>query len=412
MTDSASAQTELQSSVTDGPNDPLGKLAKCLSGSTTALRDEPESLAAAESIVVILQQKRARLHLDLHHEFHPDLSNENRIAVACCEVVRLIRENTRRSIDQLIECLQDATVLPRPQSDAGSAHQQHGVDGARSAVTHERLRETVFAMVLGLSRVAVPCGGTTEEGYFQVERQGSKYPPYHTIEMTKARRPIISEMLQDGPCLAAHMHLDMGSEVPALYLFRSPAFCNLQASDRSFLSLFSFVFHSEGSPAERQPFSVKQLLEEVSNSYGLLFRHDGRAARLFRKQERSRAAIKTGDGKLLFDPWLDRLCGYSSGRYFAWFGGWNEPVRDSYSVDQFPLLRQRLERLELFMDGIQPNRIRSIWNDRRDQKLWWTFWTVLIFGCVTIGLAFVSIGVAVWSGVWVSKTAYHGLSEG
>jgi hypothetical protein len=162
---------------------------------------------------------------------------------------------------------------------------------------------------------------------------------------------------------------------------------------------FSFVFQSEGSPADKHLFSIRQLLEEVSHSYGLLFRHDGRATRLFRKQERNRAAITKQDGKVLFDPKLDKLCGHTAGRFFGGSNGWNEPVRDSYNVDQFPLLRQRLERLESFMDGIQPNRIRSIWNDRRDQKLWWTFWTVLIFGCITIVLAFVSIGVAVWSGV-------------
>jgi hypothetical protein len=150
-------------------------------------------------------------------------------------------------------------------------------------VTQKELQETVFTMVLGLSRIAMPSDETTEEGYFQVERQGDRYPPYHTIELTRARRPII-EMLRDlgeilprrlatgtqvsrlGLCdpelaklnvsmlnaaalkavgiqiewvdsLAAHLHLDVASEVPALYLFRSPAFCSLQASDKSFLSL-------------------------------------------------------------------------------------------------------------------------------------------------------------------------------
>jgi hypothetical protein len=172
------------------------------------------------------------------------------------------------------------------------------------------------------------------------------------------------------------------------------------------------VLNSEGSAAnERHPFSVTQLLDEVTNSYGLLFRHDRRAARLFRKQERNRAATKKEDGTLLFDPNLDRICGYSARRLFGGFGGWNEPVRDSYSVDQFPLLRQRLERLELFMDGIQPNRIRSIWNDRRDRKLWWTFWTVLIFGCTTIVLAFVSIAVAVWAGVVAQRQLDLAIAE-
>ncbi|KAH6843147.1 hypothetical protein B0I37DRAFT_448503 [Chaetomium sp. MPI-CAGE-AT-0009] len=419
MMDSESAQLELQTRSTDGVVDPIRKLAECLSGSTITSTDN-ESRAAVESILVTLQQKRPRLHQDLHQDFYPDLPRGGRIASACCEVVRLIRGNPRRSIDQLIECLQGASVLPRPEADPGSADLQH-------AVTPKELQKTVFAMVLGLSHIAVPSSEATEEDYFRVERQGGKYPPYHTIELTRARRPIINEMLRDlgeilprhlatgnsvsrlGLCdpelakfnvsmlnaaalkavgiriewvdsLAAHLHLDAGNEAPALYLFRSPALCSLQASDESFLSL-------EGNAGERHPFSVRQLLDEVTNSYGLLFRHDSRAARLFRKQERKRAATKNEDGKLLFDPKLDRVCGYSARRFWGGLGGWNEPVRDSYNVDQFPLLRQRLERLEQFMDGIQPNRIRSIWNDRRDRKLWWTFWTVLIFGCITIDLA-------------------------
>ena len=46
------------------------------------------------------------------------------------------------------------------------------------------------------------------------------------------------------------------------------------------------------------------------------------------------------------------------------------------------------------MQAIQPNRVQSLWQDRRDLRLWYTIWTVIFLGGISIIQAFVSIGIA------------------
>ncbi|KAK4156153.1 hypothetical protein C8A00DRAFT_30965 [Chaetomidium leptoderma] len=329
-------------------SDPVLRLANCLSGPNTTTQDD-ESRAAVARILLNLRQKRSRLYEDLHQHFHPSLNPWDRVAHACCEVVCLIRENPRQSIDQLLERLQKLSVMV-PSS------------GPRLVV------------------LSTKCF-------------------FHVSVLNAAALKAVGVRLVWVDSLTTHLHLD--PEIPALYLFRSPSYCILQASETAFLSLFSAVFYDDGELADMADFSIPRLMDEVLSSYALLFRHDDRARRLFWKRERGSAATEDYDGKAVFDPQLDKACGYSSRSPF--FSRWNEPSRETYHVAQFPLFQQRLKTLQFFMDGIQPNRIRSIWRDRRDPRLWWTFWTVVMFGCATLVLAVVSIGLSVWQGVMTQR---------
>ena len=127
-------------------------------------------------------------------------------------------------------------------------------------------------------------------------------------------------------------------------------------------------------------------------SYVILFRDDRSARKLYRKTERTKASFISTNGRMSTDPWLDKLCGLDlSTSLFTW----NQPVRETYHADSdFPILRKRLNRLHLYMDGIQPSRLTSLWRDRRDLRLWYTIWVVLIIGGISIIEAGVSIVLA------------------
>lgn len=148
---------------------------------------------------------------------------------------------------------------------------------------------------------------------------------------------------------------------------------------------------------EHTEFSLSRLMDEIVLSYQLLFKHESRSRKLYSSTERLRAGINHADGGSEFDPILDQACGF--GYPHSWLT-WQQPVRETYHADaDFPLLNARLTRLHLFMDGIQTNRVVSLWRDRRDRRMWLTFWTVLIFGVFalvqgTIGT--VLSGIQVW----------------
>lgn len=141
-------------------------------------------------------------------------------------------------------------------------------------------------------------------------------------------------------------------------------------------------------------------MNEIRASYGLLFKDDGPSRKLYRN-ERGNAAFRDVHGRTTIDPSLDKACGYYMSTRFPFF--WDSPLQEIYRVNDFPVFSQRLERLHKYIDGVEPSHIGSIWHDRRDRRLWWTFWTVLIFGLITILLALVTIGLAIWQGTLAQK---------
>lgn len=124
---------------------------------------------------------------------------------------------------------------------------------------------------------------------------------------------------------------------------------------------------------------MSHVLGEVMLSYSLLFKDNRRSRKIYQSFERTRAYLAKSANSLSTDPCLDELCGYNiPSSYFA-FGS---AVRDSYDADNFPIFRDRLKRIQDYMKEIQPNRFMSLWRDRRDLRLWYTIWTVIILGVI------------------------------
>ena len=64
------------------------------------------------------------------------------------------------------------------------------------------------------------------------------------------------------------------------------------------------------------------------------------------------------------------------------------------SQDDFPMLGQRLAKLQEFNLRQQPSKLRDLWRDRRNPLQWYTFWAVLIFGSLSLLLALLQLIVA------------------
>ncbi|KAH7400441.1 hypothetical protein BKA64DRAFT_708120 [Cadophora sp. MPI-SDFR-AT-0126] len=62
---------------------------------------------------------------------------------------------------------------------------------------------------------------------------------------------------------------------------------------------------------------------------------------------------------------------------------------------QFPVFENRLRQLRHYMDSQKPRGIRQLWKDKRDTLNYYTFWGVIIFGSLSIFLAFFSLAVSI-----------------
>jgi hypothetical protein len=66
----------------------------------------------------------------------------------------------------------------------------------------------------------------------------------------------------------------------------------------------------------------------------------------------------------------------------------------SYSAqDDFPLLGQRLTKLQDFTLRQQPSELWDLWRDRRNPLQWYTFWAVLVVGGISILLGVLQFAV-------------------
>ena len=199
---------------------------------------------------------------------------------------------------------------------------------------------------------------------------------------------------------AVSAHLNFDPTTATLCIFRAPSYCKLNPSDNTFLSmsvssprpvtlLLTFTritkdFYTEHEcPTEE--FSPQNLMKEIILSYGLLF-HDWRLARkIYRKEERNRTSTMILYGRANVDLWLDKLCGMDLPTSI-FSSMWSKySIRETYDANsQFPILSGRLKIIQDYIEGIQPSRFASLWNDRRDLRLWYTVWAVLIIGGISI----------------------------
>ena len=62
----------------------------------------------------------------------------------------------------------------------------------------------------------------------------------------------------------------------------------------------------------------------------------------------------------------------------------------------FPLLSDRLLRLQRFSKEQRPHDLKLLWSDRRDARQFYTFWAVLWIGSATILMALLQAGLTAW----------------
>jgi hypothetical protein len=130
-------------------------------------------------------------------------------------------------------------------------------------------------------------------------------------------------------------------------------------------------------------------MKEILRSYQLLFRENKKSRKLYCHRERNKAVL---NGKSNPDPVLDKVCGWDD-RSSIW-DTW-KPARETFHPEaHFPILRHRLEAIQNYMDGIEPNRMFSVWRDRRDLRVWVTIWVVILLGFIGIILNVVSIAIS------------------
>ncbi|KAG8161272.1 hypothetical protein KVR01_009536 [Diaporthe batatas] len=207
-------------------------------------------------------------------------------------------------------------------------------------------------------------------------------------------------------------HLDFDSQNRCLYIFRFPSFCALGALGKSRAPIFDGLVRAlystqhETTADSASEVSVRQLSQEILMSYRILFAQTRGSRRL------AGIALEglQSENPHHYDSLLELVCTAplkalvedDLGRHpMLW------PVscrtfedvlqeQDTYSSqDDFPLLGQRLVKLQEFNLRQQPSRLRDLWRDRRNVLQWYTFWAVLVVGGFSLLLALLSLGVAI-----------------
>jgi len=69
--------------------------------------------------------------------------------------------------------------------------------------------------------------------------------------------------------------------------------------------------------------------------------------------------------------------------------------RNSILYTHFPIFETRLRQLRFYMDSQKPRGFRQLWKDNRDSLNYYTFWGVIVFGTLSVFLAFFSLAVSI-----------------
>ena len=182
-------------------------------------------------------------------------------------------------------------------------------------------------------------------------------------------------------------HLEFDERTNTIFLFRFPSFCAVHYTAAQAEKSETSVIHAAASPASssRQwaiEEDINQMLKEILTSYRLLFGQNKQARKLF-----SKCGPAAGLPGNFQDQILSQLCGHKSFRLTR-----GSLDKDSYNLKQdFPILRSRISRLHKILSARKPRSWGELWRDKRDSAGWYTFWTVLIFGAVTILLSFLQV---------------------
>lgn len=122
---------------------------------------------------------------------------------------------------------------------------------------------------------------------------------------------------------------------------------------------------------------VAELLREIVLSYRLVFGQNKQSRKLFRKLRPFAGIPPEGRDQLLFE-----VCGRKR---------FNCPIplneREEYDVrTNFSHLRTRIVRLNSYALAKKPRSLRQLWLDTGDSASWLTFWTLLLFGSISVVL--------------------------
>ncbi|KAL8993730.1 MAG: hypothetical protein Q9169_006127 [Polycauliona sp. 2 TL-2023] len=175
-------------------------------------------------------------------------------------------------------------------------------------------------------------------------------------------------------------HLEFDERTNTLFLFRFPSFCAVHHAATQTEKKEPSVIGAAASPASSsRQWAIEEdihlMLQEILVSYRLLFGQNKQARKLF-----SRCGPAVELPANIQDQLLPQLCEYKSFRLVR-----GSLDKDSYDLKQdFPVLRSRIARLHKILSARKPRSWTELWRDKRDSSGWYTFWTVLIFGGVSI----------------------------
>ncbi|SPQ20351.1 11a72daa-7430-4ec6-84bf-c98699d6a118 [Thermothielavioides terrestris] len=185
-------------------------------------------------------------------------------------------------------------------------------------------------------------------------------------------------------------HLELDKRTGRLFLFRYPSFCvsclqqheTRKEGNHSSKSILHRCASEKPGPA---PWATEEdvtgLLREILLSYRLIFGQNKRSRAVFRRlQPFARMPTQC------HDKFLAQICGRK--RFDSPHDAAAVVERDEYDLAaDFPHLRSRLARLHGYAAGKKPRSIGQLWRDRRDSTAWLAFWSVLIFGSISVLLA-------------------------
>ncbi|KAL2833834.1 hypothetical protein BDW59DRAFT_64532 [Aspergillus cavernicola] len=186
----------------------------------------------------------------------------------------------------------------------------------------------------------------------------------------------------------ASLDPETGAITPVLKLFRYPSFCYQFAPDATFLNSFLQGWYDESNAPPK--FTTRALMREILQSYKLLVLFDVRARSVYQRHREDLTQLLDHDNE------LDILCLGVSHKGLGLDYRYRPPgLRETFRASSdFPILGPRLLKIEQYIDSIQPNRISSLWRDRRDILRWYTFWAVFFLGSLNLIIAAVQAGLS------------------
>ena len=144
-----------------------------------------------------------------------------------------------------------------------------------------------------------------------------------------------------------------------------------------------------------------EYFREVLLSYRLIFGQSTRSWKAFKRNRSARPnsheALQKNDSASK-DPLLRRLCGSrwkNEQALYASLEAEEAPNHYSPAMD-FPILSDKLLRLQRFSKEQHPHDLKLLWSDRRDARQFYTFWAVLWIGSATILLALLQAALTAW----------------